>query len=114
MTTRAAYSLSLVPSVFILPAGTARTFSSHKRFVIALVHACRVSSLSEATSAVMSSTETAPHLVISISRPGSEARLRSVFAHPWRMGAYVTGWGRDSKGSCSVQGGDGRDARCLS
>ena len=52
---------------------------------MALVQACRVSSLSDATSAVMSSTETAPHLVISISLPGSEARLRSVFAQPWRM-----------------------------
>lgn len=50
---------------------------------MALVQAWRVSSLSDATSAVMSSTDTAPHLVISISRPGSEARLRSVFAHPW-------------------------------
>lgn len=52
---------------------------------MALVQACRVSSLSDATSAVMSSTETAPHLVISISRPGSEARLRRVVAHPWWM-----------------------------
>lgn len=58
------------------------TCFSHKRFAMALVQACLVSSLSDATSAVMSSTETAPHLVISISHPGSEARLRSVFAQP--------------------------------
>lgn len=68
---------------------TAHTFFSHKRFVMALVQACRVSSLSDATSAVMSNTETAPHLVISISRPGSDARLRSVFAHPWRRGGAM-------------------------
>ncbi len=67
-----------------------RTSFSHKRFAMALVQACRVSSLSEATSAVMSSTETVPHLVISISRPGSEARFRSVFAQPW-VGATQQG-----------------------
>lgn len=53
---------------------------------MALVQACRVSSLSEATSAVISSTDTEPHWTISSSRPGSDAKLRRVFAHPWEKG----------------------------
>ena len=47
------------------------------------MHAWRVSSLSEATSAVTNSTDAAPDLTISISRPASDPRFRKAFAQPF-------------------------------